>query len=279
LSLFADRLLVLPLSTVLFVAGAQQTGKISGQLLTGSGARTGIYTVELAGAATHQTLDRIISNPDGRFEFFSVAPGSYTLVVKTDDGHPIAIQDVPSLVGSGPIEIQIPEVPRVKPVDGTIAANTLGHHPPKKALREMGAAIRAGDSPGALEHLQLAIRIDPDFSEAHTNLGAQYARAGQYEAAYVEFETVLKLGPKGAAQYYNLAVVELAMNRVETAEHDLRRALLIDSRHSLSNYLLGKLLAGQPEHYEEAVRRLKFAAPDVPKANLELARLLSKSNK
>jgi tetratricopeptide (TPR) repeat protein len=58
-----------------------------------------------------------------------------------------------------------------------------------EALREHDACVQAivntgnllledGDIPGAVARFELAIRLDPDYPEAHHNLGVAYRRAG-----------------------------------------------------------------------------------------------------
>jgi Tfp pilus assembly protein PilF len=256
-------------------ASAQSLAAFGGDLYTNSGRVSGPYTVELTSFASNAAIERTISNPDGKFEFHSVAAGNYTIMVKTEGGDVIAIQDVSSAMGNTYVHIHVAEPVTYKPVNGSVSAITLQHHAPNKAIHEMNAAMkksRAGDSAAAQEHLRAALQIDPEFSEAHTNLGAEYTRAGKLDLAYAEFESALKTGPKGAMEYCNIAVVALAMRRVAEAEQEARQALSIDSRNPQANYLLGKILASQG-HYDEAAKRLKLAAPDIPNANILLEKM------
>jgi tetratricopeptide (TPR) repeat protein len=264
-------------TAALYLFTAQQSVTVSGSLVTADGGSVGTYTVELTTISSHLPIDRTISSSDGKFEFRNLSSGNYTVFVKTERGDVVGFQDVSTAVLSGQLSIQIIEPRKMKPISGTVDAASLQHHPPRKAAQEMNRAIRAheaGDSAAAQEHLIAAIRLDPAFSEAHTNLGAEYARGGKLDLAYSEFQTALQLGPKGAMQYCNLAVVALAMNRISEAEVEARQALALDSRSSQSNYILGKIL-GMQGHEEEAVRRLKLAAPDLPIASALLAKMQS----
>jgi Tfp pilus assembly protein PilF len=266
-------------TVALCLFSAQQSVNVVGELTTINGEPTGTYTVEIASISTHLPVDRTVSSSSGKFEFHNLPTGNYTIFVRTESGDVVGFQDIASAMGMNQVSIQIVEAKRSKPISGTVSAASLQHRPPKKAAQEMNLAIRAseaGDSAGAERHLVSALRLDPDFSEAHTNLGAEYARSGRLQQAYSEFESALKLGPKGAIQYCNIAVVALALNRIDEAEGEVRQALSVDSRSSQSNFLLGKILALQG-HQEEAVRRLKLAAADIPSAN-ELLTKLQKSH-
>jgi tetratricopeptide (TPR) repeat protein len=265
-----------PLFLVVFsvVANAQPLVTISGDLFANSGRISGAYQVELTNLVTNAPIERTVSDGAGKFEFRNVAAGRYTVLVKTGTGDVIGLHDVTGAMGSAQVHVQIVEpVAKNSPVSGTVSAVSLMHHPPKKAIREMNAAIRAGHTEVAQEHLRAALLIDPDFSEAHTNLGSEYTRAGKLDLAYAEFDAALKTGSQGAMEYCNIAVVALAMNRIDEAEREVRRALSVESRYPQANYLLGRILAGEPGHYQEAVKYLKLAAPDIPNANLLLQKM------
>jgi Tfp pilus assembly protein PilF len=247
-----------------------------GDLSANNGPPLGTYTVELSGQGGGLPIDHTTSNPDGRFEFRGVAAGSYNILVKTQAGDVVGVQYVSNIQVNPQVHVQIAETAPVKPISGTVPVSALQHHAPRQAVQEMKAAMKAsqaGDSESAQEHLLAAIRLDPDFSEAHTNLGAQYTRAKKLDLAYTEFQTALRLGPRGAMQYCNLAVIDLAMKRRAEAEQGVRQALAVDSRNPQSNALLGEILAAKPESYDEAVKHLKLAAEEIPSAMFLLAQL------
>jgi hypothetical protein len=261
---------------VVFPAFAQPIVSISGDLFTTSGRATGAYQVELNNLVTNTPVERTVSDGSGRFEFRNIVAGRYTILVKTATGDVIGLQDFSSGSGSAQIHIQVIEpAAKNRPISGTVSAMTLMHRPPKKAVRELNAAIHAGHTEEAQEHLRTALQIDPDFSEAHTNLGSEYTRAGKLDLAYAEFDAALRTGSKGAMEYCNIAVVALAMRRVDEAEREVRQALSVDARYPQANYLLGRILASEPGHGAEAVKYLKLAAPEVPNASVLLQKMTS----
>jgi Tfp pilus assembly protein PilF len=274
-SLFAASLAVLSLSI------AQHLVSYSGQLVTGSGEPSSNYTVELILESNHTCVERTTSNADGKFEFRNIPSGQYAIEVLDSADRLIGMQDLSNgPVTSTRISILISEPKREKPVNGTVSAVTLQHRPPKKAIQAMNRAIRAanaGDDPTAQTHLRAAIAIDPDFSEAHTNLGATYARAAKYDLANTEFRTALKVGPNSVTGHCNIAVAAMSLNRLDEAEREAREALALDSRHPPANFVLGEILSRRPGKESEAIRYLKLAAPDFVNANLVLAQIYARS--
>jgi tetratricopeptide (TPR) repeat protein len=69
------------------------------------------------------------------------------------------------------------------------------------------------------------------------------------------------------------------MNRPEDAEREVRQALLIDSRYSQANFLLGKILSERPERCDEAVKHLELAMADIANANVVLAQIYAKTGR
>ena len=62
--------------------------------------------------------------------------------------------------------------------------------------------IQAGDDPGGIAALREAVRLDPDYAEAHANLGAALTPTDP-EAAIRELEQAVALAPtlrQGAIQ-------------------------------------------------------------------------------
>ncbi len=54
---------------------------------------------------------------------------------------------------------------------------------------------QTGKREEAIEHYQQALRIKPDFAEAHVDLGMALAQTGKIEEAIAHFEQALELRP------------------------------------------------------------------------------------
>ena len=177
----------------------------------------------------------------------------------------------------GAIRSVLPPAPdrtSVSPEPVSVAA--LLHKIPKKAKRAFEEALKlseAGDIEGAVSKLTDALRLDPDFAQAHNNLGAQYFRLDRLDEAAAAFERSLALDPVSAAVHANLAAVEVRRHNLRQAETSLRRALAISSTNPRARYLLGLVLSEWPETQAEAIQHLEAAAPRLPAAKEALTKL------
>ena len=118
-----------------------------------------------------------------------------------------------------------------KPIAGFVSLHDLEHPVKKKALEEAYRAqqlARANHLPKASAKLEHAIRIDPEYRDAHWNLGVEYARAGRNAEAKSEFQKALKIGPPAAILYADLALTSLALGERQEAESMARKALQLD---------------------------------------------------
>jgi tetratricopeptide (TPR) repeat protein len=146
------------------------------------------------------------------------------------------------------LNFDLPPESASKPVAGTVSLWQLQHPVPTKAIRAFDKAKRHSkgrETERATAELEEAIRIDPDFREAHINLGVQYVRARRYSDALVQFETALTLGPPGAAVYSNLAWTQAALHQYAAAENSARKALAIDPNNGAASDLLRLILPSE----------------------------------
>ena len=64
---------------------------------------------------------------------------------------------------------------------------------------------QVGRIPEAIEHLEHALRVEPDFAEAHYNLGVALEQMGRIEAAIGHYEQALRIKPDYAEARNSLA--------------------------------------------------------------------------
>ena len=139
----------------------------------------------------------------------------------------------PLLTASGETSIveQAPESKARQPISGLVSLRELLHPIPEKAIREAYDAqqfARANKGTKAIAKLEKAIRIAPEYRDAHLNLGVEYARAGRTADARSEFQKVLDIGPPAAPIYADLALASLASGEYREAETLARKALDLD---------------------------------------------------
>ena len=78
----------------------------------------------------------------------------------------------------------------------------------------------------AIAQYQEALRLSPNYAEAHNNLGSAYSTQGHAQEAMNEFETALRLDPNLAEAHANLGVALLKMpGRVPQGVAELQTAL------------------------------------------------------
>ena len=67
-----------------------------------------------------------------------------------------------------------------------------------------------GKAPEAIEHYEQALRIRPDFAEAHYNLGVALERVGRPQEAIGHYEQALRIKPDYAEARNSLAQLRAA---------------------------------------------------------------------
>jgi len=234
-------------------------------------------SVELVDPQSQRVVERTFTSSDGGFEMNEVPSGIYELRVVTQFGEVLLKSDADvRQTGVVSVSLALPQAAVERPAGESISVARLRHKPPKAALK---AAVEAqkrserGDFAGAAEHLRKAIRIDPEFSAAHTNLGAQLIRLRKPVEAEVEFRRALELDPADALNHSNLAFALLMLNRLAEAEPLGRRAVKMDSTSIRTHCVLGYILARRAETQHEAMEHLRYAARETPQAGKMLAQL------
>jgi len=59
---------------------------------------------------------------------------------------------------------------------------------------------------GAIAECKKALEINPNYAEAHSNLGVAYGDKGLVAQAIAEYKKAIKINPNDAEAYMNLAV-------------------------------------------------------------------------
>jgi tetratricopeptide (TPR) repeat protein len=87
------------------------------------------------------------------------------------------------------------------------------------------ALVNAGRLQEAIEHYEQALRLKPDYVEAHNNLGAALANAGRLQEAIEHYQQALRLKPDFTNAYYNLALAYDRMQQSSEAIGAAQKAL------------------------------------------------------
>ena len=218
--------------------------------------------------------------PDGTFEMQGIDLETYDVVVRTTSGAVLYKQTLDIATLDSPLVIELAEAIDQRPASGPVSVTQLSHPPPKQAVKTEARARRlaqAGQHAEAAAELEKAIRIAPEFADARNDLGVQYVALGRHEEALAQFQAAVRIAPGMSHAHSNLALAWWKLGHPADAESAVRQAVALDPANLKAHLILGALLAGQPQHREEAVRELRLATPEASSALLALAGLYARA--
>jgi len=169
------------------------------------------------------------------------------------------------------------EQPSDRPINGTVSVSRLRHQVPARAQNELARSEREflqGRVQSSVAHLRKAIAIDPDYMEAHNNLGARYIALGDNDRAVEQLEIALRLDPSSVFAQLNLSLAFYFLKRGDEAEQCARNAIRMTPEVPKAHDLLGLILQAEGKNAPEAVEHLEKSAVEFPKAHLLAARAL-----
>jgi tetratricopeptide (TPR) repeat protein len=169
---------------------------------------------------------------------------------------------------------------RLQPAAGYVSMRELASPPPKQAVKafERGRKdAREGKLKQAADEYRQAMQLDPDYAEAHQELGSLYLHRGEAEGARTELETARRLGLDSPEVLGSLALVLLQLNRPQESEKEAREALAKDPSNALANYALGSALLYHSTDFPLILDHLARAAEQIPSARLLAAKVRAKS--
>lgn len=138
---------------------------------------------------------------------------------------------------------------------------------------------RDGDLTNALKHAQAAVRIRPDFADAHVNLGVLLGKRGKLDDALVHLSEATRLAPRSYEAHFNQAIALGRKGDRKAAQAHLREALLIRPNSADGHLALATIvhLAGEPGQAIESYQRVLELRKDDPRARCGLASALMES--
>lgn len=123
----------------------------------------------------------------------------------------------------------------------------------------LGVALaRQGALENAIASYRRALQLRPDYADAHNNLGTALARQGRLSEAIAEFGKALKADPMLAAAHYNLGVALWSRGDAAAAVAHWKRTIAIKPKHASAHYRLAKALYSAGE-LAQARRELQKA--------------------
>ncbi len=161
--------------------------------------------------------------------------------------------------------------------DATVSYQQLQHKVPKQAFKEYKkgrAASSKGDNETALDHFQNAIQIDPEFTNAHNDLGVVLANLGNIGEAAEQFKKAVDLARDHNVAVGNLSLAFYVLERYQEVIPLARRALKINPGLPYVRYVLGVSLVIEHGDRKEALENLERVAPQFPEARVMASNVL-----
>ena len=160
----------------------------------------------------------------------------------------------------------------------TLFEHTLAVTERNAIMRNNLGVVLAGakDAAGAMNQYQQALRINPEYAEAHANLGHELLRAGQFDAAKLQLQEAIRLKPNFAIALADLGLLDAAGGNYEAAIRHLNESLRLssDNAEAHSNLCYALQHSGQ---FNEAVTECREALrlkPDYADAKFNLKNAL-----
>ena len=140
---------------------------------------------------------------------------------------------------------------------------------------------KQGKQTEAISHYRIALSVRPDDADAHNNLGLLLAVRGDVNASLEEFQKAVQIDPNYAKGFFNLGRVYARQGELENAVQNYRQALKLSPDEVEIHLGLGNVLArqGKLEAATAQFRRAINLKPDFAEAHVALARLLAAQGK
>ncbi len=138
--------------------------------------------------------------------------------------------------------------------------------------------LKEGDAGNAISVLEKAVKIRPDYADAHFHLGEAYRAEASLDAAIESFRKAVALKPDEPNYLENLGTALAKKGDTEGAIDALKTALTKDQQNPYTYYALGNLYVQQESQPEKALGYFREAVtldPDIPNGYLNLGNTLT----
>ena len=208
-----------------------------------------------------------LADDSGAFSFLRLKGGTYTVIIDAGPEFEIATETVdiieiarrrddPGQTQTVQITLQPKQTSTTKPV-GTVDASTGGvPEEARKLYKEAMESAEAGDNKKAVELLNTALKIHPNYMSALNELGLHYMRLKQFNKAAESFSQAIKIAPEAFTPRLNYGILLLHLKNYKAAVVELERAVQKDSSSASAHFHLGKALVNIG-NYDRAEKELR----------------------
>ena len=129
--------------------------------------------------------------------------------------------------------------------------------------------LRSGNIPAAVQTLQAAHAIDPDYPETNYYLGIALSQAGDLEGSTRAFESALRRRPTSAEIHYNFGIALWQHGQSVRAISELRGATVLRPDYGIAHCALGLALSrtGQLKEGQDEIARSRALGACAPRTN------------
>jgi TolA-binding protein len=206
------------------------------------------------------------SNADGVFRFSGLNTGYYTVIVDAGEQYEVFREQINIERGNSyaPRTVQIPVYLRPKgsaaaTAPGVTSAALAGVPRPAVELYEKALqSSQKGDAKKAIEQLNKAIELHPQFALALNELGVQYLKLGQPDKAAEPLSSAVKIMPDEFSPRLNYGIALLNQKKFKESEEQLRLALKKNDKAPTAHMYLGIVLMSQ-QNLDDAEKELLLA--------------------
>jgi tetratricopeptide (TPR) repeat protein len=125
-----------------------------------------------------------------------------------------------------------------------------------------------GNHKEAIAEYQKTLQIYPNYLEAHNNLGILYFRNGLLDQAFMEYQRTIEIKPDYAKGYYNIGGVYREKKKMDEAITSFQKALEINPNFAEAHYSLAVMYYEKQEFklaIEHCDQARKLGIPVDPK--------------
>ena len=112
----------------------------------------------------------------------------------------------------------------------------------------------------AISFYKKALKINPDYAEGYSNIGAVLARQDKLDEAVLEYKKALEINPDFAEAKYGMGNILLLQGKDKQAEAYFKKVLEVDPKYAEVYFSLGNIFLKQKnfdkavKHYAKAIR-------------------------
>jgi tetratricopeptide (TPR) repeat protein len=251
------RTVVLPALLILVftcsaTALAQQGGNVlQGRVITPSGVQpTNPVRVKLTfnGRAINETF----SDLSGRFSFPGIAGGRYQLTAEGDGVNfetTTVYADVTAFGGPQTFtqDIQLRPVAH-KPAQQAGVVNAFSQAVPEAAQQALALGLKLaaeGKVEQAVEKMRSAIRIFPDYFDAHLQLGNTFLKVDQFNDAIAELDLARQINPNDERAYQSFGLLLMKQKNFPVAVAVFAEAARLNPSNPLNHVMRATALVHQ----------------------------------